>query len=96
MGIIGYDMTIRKEYWLNFWEVLEGIIGKILSILGSGVFHLCHFHLHMSHKAVKSMEKLITQLCGDLQSAVCLPREDGAIHRSPKHLWTSNRHEKEA
>lgn len=25
----------------NFWEVLEGIIGKILSILGSGLMNAC-------------------------------------------------------
>ena len=41
--------------------------------------HWCHFHLYMSHKAAKSMAKLISQLCGDSQPAVCLPREDGAI-----------------
>ena len=31
MGIIGYDMRIKEEYWVNFIEVLEGIriIGKI-------------------------------------------------------------------
>ena len=33
----------------------------------------------MSHKAAKSMAKLISELCGDSQLAVCLPREDGAI-----------------
>ena len=36
MGIIGNDMGgIKYEYWVNFWEVLEGIIGRILSTLGS-------------------------------------------------------------
>ena len=33
MGIIGIDMC--EEYWVIFWEVLEGIINKILNILGS-------------------------------------------------------------
>ena len=31
---------------------------------------LCHFYLHMSHKAAKSMAKLISQSCGDSQSAM--------------------------
>ena len=39
----------------------------------------CHFHLHISHKAVKSMAKLISQSCGELQPGVCLPRGYAAI-----------------
>ena len=45
----------------------------------------CHFHLHMSastrisHKAAKSMDKLISQLCVSLQPAVCLSRGCGAV-----------------
>ena len=42
-----------------------------------------HFHPHMSHKAAKSMAKLISQLCGESQLAICLSREDGAISRAP-------------
>ena len=42
-------------------------------------YHWCHFHLHMSHKAAKSIAKLISQSCGDSQPAVCLSEEDGAI-----------------
>ena len=39
-------------------------------------FHRCHFNLHMSSKAAKSITKLISQLCGDSRSAVCLRMED--------------------
>ena len=35
MGIIGYNVRIKKNNGKYFWEVLEQIIGKILSILGS-------------------------------------------------------------
>ena len=41
--------------------------------------HWCHLLLYISHKATKSMAKLISQSCGELQLAVCLSREDGAI-----------------
>ena len=41
------------------------------------LIHWCHFHLHISHKAAKSMTKLISQLCGELQPAVCLSRGCG-------------------
>ena len=47
--------------------------------------HWCHFHLHISHKAVKSMAKLISQSCGELQPAVCLSRGYGATRRRPVH-----------
>ena len=40
---------------------------------------LVPFHLHMSHKAAKSVAKLISQSCSDSQSDVRLPRKDGAI-----------------
>ena len=37
MGIIGNDIYENEiKIMGNFWEVLEGIIGKNLSILGSG------------------------------------------------------------
>ena len=35
MGIIGNDVRINKNNEKIFWEVLEEIISKILSILGS-------------------------------------------------------------
>ena len=49
------------------------------------------------HKATKSMAKLITQPCGELQLAVCLSRGDGAIYKDHalKHLWTSNKPQKQ-
>ena len=39
MGIIGNNMSIKQEQWVNFWEVLEGIISTVLSILGSGLVY---------------------------------------------------------
>ena len=56
----------------------------------------CNFHLHISHKAAKSMDKLIRQLCGELQPAVCLSRGVGAIWRPPKHSWMSDKPQKQA
>ena len=55
-----------------------------------------HFHLHISHKAPKSMAKLICQSSGELQPAVCLSRGDGAIWRPPEHLWMSDKPQKQA
>ena len=40
MGIIRYDMRINKKM---LWEVLEGIISKILSILGSGLSFIKYY-----------------------------------------------------
>ena len=59
-------------------------LAKAMSSLNqqSGI-HWCHFHLHMSHNAVKSMAKLISQSCGELQPAVCLPRGHAAIEGDP-------------
>ena len=39
----------------------------------------CHFHLHILHKAAKSMAKLISQSYGELQLTVILSRGYGAI-----------------
>ena len=50
MGITGYDMRIRKNIMGNFWEVLEEIKGKILSILhheGSGLMHIYRLCIHL-------------------------------------------------
>ena len=58
--------------------------------------HWCHCDFNISQKAAKSMAKLISQLCGELQLAVCLSRGDGAIERRPKHLWTSDKPQKQA
>ena len=56
----------------------------------------CHFHLYISHKAAKSMAKLISQSCGELQQAVCLPRGYGVIWRRSEHSWTSDKPQKQA
>ena len=57
--------------------------------------HWYHFHLQISHKAAKSMAKLISQSCGELQLAVCFSRGDGAIWRPLKHSWTSDKPQKQ-
>ena len=41
--------------------------------------HWCHFYLHISHKAAKSMAKLISQVCDELQPADCLSRSTQAL-----------------
>ena len=57
---------------------------KAMSILKKAKWHsLVLFCLHISHKAAKSVAKLIRELCGKLQLAVMLadylPRRDRAI-----------------
>ena len=41
MGMIGYDMRIKRTTGKTFWKALEGIIGKLLSKLGSGLKQAC-------------------------------------------------------
>ena len=41
------------------------------------------------------MPNLTSQLCGDLQLADCLSTGDGAIQRSPQHMWTFDRTQKQ-
>ena len=48
--------------------------------------------IHISHKAVKSMAKLIDQLCGELWLAVCL-----LCHlKTTEHSWTSDKPQRQA
>ena len=54
-----------------------------------------YFHLNITHKTVIPMLDLTSQLCGDLQLAGCLSSGDGAIQRSPQHLWMSDRTQKQ-
>ena len=44
MRIIGND---QKNNGQNFWEILERIIGKILSIIGAGLVGVCQLEVHM-------------------------------------------------
>ena len=47
------------------------------------------------HKQFKTMANLTGNSCGDLQPAVWLSREDGAIQRTPEHSWTSDKPQKQ-
>ena len=49
-----------------------------MTTIGAIFFSTC-----VSHKAAKSMAKLISQLRGDSQPTVCLSEEDGAIKSYP-------------
>ena len=62
----------------------------------SNDIHWCHLYLHISHKAVNSVAKHISQSYGELQPAVCLSRGDGAIWRLFEHSWTSDKPQKQA
>ena len=42
------------------------------------------------------MAKHISQLCGELQPALCLSRGDGAIEKPPEHSKMSNKSQKQA
>ena len=54
------------------------------------------FRLFLVPHIIKSMPSLTSQPCGDSLPVVCLSRQDGAIHRPPKHSWSSYRLTKEA
>ena len=45
----------------------------------SAIFTSTYVRIYVSHKAAKSMAKLLSQLYGELQPAVYLSRGDGAI-----------------
>ena len=64
----------------NHYIKIESLINTTDSQMG---IHWCHFQLYISHKATKSIAKLISQLCGELQLAVCLSIEDRAIKDDP-------------
>ena len=80
---VGWD---GEQVAIKWWA-------KIMSTLKTAKwhFHWCHFHLHISHKAAKSIAKLVIHLCGELQPAICLSRGDGVIYKPPKHLWTTDK-----
>ena len=42
------------------------------------------------------MAYFTSQLCGDLQLAVCLSLGDGAVLRPPERLWMSDKIQKQA
>ena len=69
IGWEGVGRRGAKKWWVKAMSSLKTANG----------IHWCHFYFHISHKAAKSMAKLISQLCSKSQSAVCLSREDGAI-----------------
>ena len=77
---------------INIYKYNFKIFNSILRMIRAA----CHFHLHLSHEAAKSIAKLISQSCGKSQLAICLSMENGAIWRPPKHLWMSDRVEKGA
>ena len=55
-----------------------------------------HFQLHILHKTAEPMVKFISHMCGKLQLAVRLSREDETIYRLPKHSWMSDKPQKQA
>ena len=57
---------------------INTVNSQMVSVGANGVFHL-----HKSHKAAKSMAKLISQLCGELQLAVCWSRGEETIKGHP-------------
>ena len=78
------------------WMGIHEVVGKGYVFTKNSLkdFHWCHYHFYISHKAAKSMAKLISQLCGESQSAVMLAKERWAIQWSPEHSWMPDRLEK--
>ena len=73
------------------------MVGKgYVTLKNAKWYPLVPFHLHMSHTAANSMATFISQLCGELQLVVCWLRGDRIIKRSSKHLWTSDKPQKQA
>ena len=62
------DITTLYIVYIFTNYLLHGWLAKLRTILDqhwkqSNSIHWCYFHLHISHKAAKSMMKLISQLC---------------------------------
>ena len=55
MRIIGND---QKNNGQNFWEIVERIIGKSLSIIGAGLLQLSTMYKQISHNCCESFGKL--------------------------------------
>ena len=72
------------------------LVGLTTEKLLPTALYWCHFHIHISHKAGKSMAKLSNQSCGELQPAVCFPRGYAAILRQPERSWMSDKVQKQA
>ena len=53
------------------------------------------FNCHKTYVA-KSMAYIINQSCGDFQQGGCLDKPTSGIQWTPKHLWTSDRPQKQA
>ena len=68
--------------WAGSYQVARK--GYVNSESSQNSIHWYHFHLHKSHKAAKSMAKLISRSCGESQLVVCLSRGDVAIWRLPR------------
>ena len=49
-------------------------------------------YIHISHKAAKSIAKLIDQSCGELRLAVCL----SSHLKTTEHSWMSDKPQKQA
>ena len=71
-------------------------ITSILPNTKTNGIHWCHFRHYISHKAAKSVAKLISQLCGELQPAVYLSRGYVAIWRWPEHSLMFDRPQNQA
>ena len=52
--------------------------------------------LKLSQNIAKSMPYIINQSCRDFQQGGCLYKPTSDIQWTPKHLWTSDRPEKQA
>ena len=73
------------------------VVGKgYVTLKNAKWYPLIPFHFHMSHKTANSMATFISQLCGELQPVVCGLRGDRIIKRPSKHLWTSEKPQKQA
>ena len=60
MRIISND---QKNNGQIFWEILERIIGKILSIIGAGLMYVIYIIMHISAHVNIYAYKIHTQLC---------------------------------
>ena len=95
------NTTSTPTGWEGGWVGNHEMVGKGYIFTKTVKWHrfVPFSHLHITHKAAKYMVKLIiSQLCGELQLAICicLSRGYGAICRRPEHLWMSEKLQKQA
>ena len=80
--------------WLR--ATMWGVTAKLCIFQGEMAHKEAPIALKLSQNISKSMAYIINQSCGDFQVGGCLYKPTSGIQWTPKHLWTSERPQKQA